>query len=316
MGCSSFALRAMIPAIKELDELELSAIGSRDPEKAKSTAENCGCQVFCSYGELVCDPAIDAIYMPLPTGLHEEWVHKALDAGKHLLVEKSLAVNLDSAQRILDHARSSGLLILENFLFPRHRQIAWVRQKIAEGIIGELKFFRGAFTIPPLARDNFRYNAALGGGALLDVGAYMLKSTQAFLGTELEMLGSTVEHDTIRQIDIRGSSVFRNSAGIISQTVWGFDTAYQCTWEFLGTEGRILCERALTPPPGFEAPVRLEHGSEKQDLKLRSDNHYVNQWKFFISCLRNPLAIPVQLDECLAQARLLETVRNSSAGKC
>lgn len=309
MGCSSFALRAMVPAIAECEGLELHAIASRDPMKARGTAETVGGAVSYSYPELISDPGVDVIYMPLPTGVHEEWVHKALDAGKHLLVEKSLACDFESATRMIEHARASGLLILENFLFPRHLQISWVRNKIAEGAIGEFKFFRATFTIPPLDDSNFRYNGPLGGGALLDVGAYMVKSSSAFLGPHIELLSASLENSPRRDVDIRGAANFSNPDGLIAQTVWGFDTHYQCTWEFLGSEGRILCERALTPPPGFEAPVRLERGSEKQDLKLPADNHYVNQWNFFASSVRNPATIPALLDEALFHADMLDRVR-------
>ena len=309
MGCSSFAIRAMVPAIAECEGLELYAIASRDPQKSRETADKLGCKVSCSYEELISDPGVDVIYMPLPTGIHEQWIHKALDAGKHLLVEKSLASDFESARRMVGHARTAGLLILENLLFPRHRQISWVREKIAEGAIGEFKFFHAAFTIPPLDDSNFRYNGPLGGGALLDVGAYMVKSALAFLGPHIELLSATLENSPRRDIDIRGAATFRNPDGLIAQTIWGFDTHYQCTWDFLGTEGRILCDRALTPPPGFEAPVRLERGSKKEDLKLPADNHYVNQWNFFATSIRYPDVISVLLDDALMQAALLDRVK-------
>jgi len=299
----------MVPAIAECEGLELYAIASREPQKARATAETVGGVISCSYEELISAPGVDVIYMPLPTGIHEEWVHRALGAGKHLLVEKSLACDFESATRMIEHARASGLLILENFLFPRHLQISWVRRKIADGAIGELKFFRATFTIPPLDNSNFRYNGPLGGGALLDVGAYMVKSSSAFLGPHIELLSATLENSPSKDVDIRGAATFSNPAGLIAQTVWGFDTHYQCMWEFLGTEGRILCERALTPPPGFEAPVRLEQGGQKGDLKLPPDNHYVNQWNFFASSVRNPATIPALLDEALLQAEMLGRVR-------
>jgi len=300
----------MLPAMAEATGVNLSAVASRDPSKASAEAAQFGCPKACSYEELVADPGIDAIYMPLPTGLHEEWVHKALDAGKHLLVEKSLANDFESAKRMLEHAREARLLVLENFLFPRHSQLAWVKQQLAAGEIGSFKFFRAAFTIPPLDPDNFRYSVPLGGGGLLDVGAYMVKSSLAFLGNDLELLNATIEYDQSRGIDLRGTATFRNPAGQIAQTLWGFDTCYQCTWEFIGTEGRILCERALTPPPGFEPPVRIERGNEKKDIKLPPDNHYLNQWGFFTAAIRNPDVISGLLDEALDQAALIAAVKN------
>lgn len=309
MGCSSFALRAMVPAIAACPGVELAAMASRDPAKAREVSAKFSCRNWGSYAELVEDPEVDLIYMPLPTGLHEEWVHRALDAGKHLLVEKSLSDSLDSAGRMVDHARRAGKLIQENFLFLRHSQRAWVGEQLAAGAVGELKFFRAAFTIPALDAGNFRYQAALGGGALLDVGAYMVKSTLAFLGKDLELLASTSEFSPARGVDVRGTAVFRNPAGVIAQVFWGFDTHYQCTWDFHGTAGRIICDRALTPPPGVEPPVRVERGQEKQDLKLPADNHYVNQWSHVAAAVHDPDALSASQDEILLQARWVEAVR-------
>jgi len=304
----------MLPAIANAPCVSLAAVASRDPRKAADEAATFQCPRACTYDEMIEDAGIDAIYMPLPTGLHEEWVHKALEHGKHLLVEKSLACDFASAKRMLDHARALGLLILENFLFLRHSQFAWARQQLAEGRIGELKFFRAAFTIPPLDAGNFRYDQNLGGGALLDVGAYMVKSSLAFLGPSLEITYASMEH--ARGVDLRGTAVFCNPQGQIAQTLWGFDTSYQCTWEFIGTEGRILCERALTPPPGFEPPVHIESGGGKQDLRLPADNHYVNQWEFFATAVRNPASIPFLLDEAQVQAATLaEVKRRAGVGR-
>lgn len=310
MSCSSFALRAMVPAIAVSPSVKLIAIASRDRAKATEAATKLGARAFDSYQALLDDPEIDAIYMPLPTGLHEEWVHKALDAGKHILVEKSLAMDFASASEMIAKAREKHLLLLENFLFPRHLQFTWVKKQIAAKTIGDLKFFRAAFTIPPLAADNFRYSAPLGGGALLDVGAYMVKSSLLFLGDNLDLLSSTIEIDSAREVDIRGTTTFRNPDGVIAQTLWAFDTAYQCTWEFIGTAGRILCERALTPPPGFCPPVRIERGNDKESIDLPADNHYRNQWEFFAEATRSHEAIQTILSETEKQAELLARLRS------
>lgn len=299
----------MLPAIAESPSVKLVGIASREMAKATQAATKFSAKAFASYQALLDDPEIDAIYMPLPTGLHEEWVHKALDAGKHILVEKSLAMNFASASGMISKARAKNLLLLENFLFPRHSQFSWVKGQLADGVIGELKFFRAAFTIPPLAADNFRYRAPLGGGALLDVGAYMVKSSLLFLGDNLDLLSSTIEIDPTREVDIRGTATFRSKEGIIAQTLWAFDTAYQCTWEFIGTTGRIFCERALTPPPGFCPPVRIEKCNRKESLDLPADNHYTNQWEFFAHAIRSPETIQTILSETEAQAKLLDCLR-------
>lgn len=312
MGCSSFALRAMVPAIEQCPDAELVAIASRDAAKAAEAAAPYGCAAVDGYDALLKLPDLDAVYIPLPTGLHEEWVHKTLDAGKHVLIEKSLAADLASARSMIEKARDRKLLVLENFLFPRHSQHAWVHKQLAGGTVGECRIIRATFTIPPLDSGNFRYNAALGGGALLDTGAYMVKSALSFLGPKTRLLAATIEHDATREVDLRGTANFVNEAGVVAQTAWGFDTTYQCTWEFIGTKGRILCGRSLTPPPGFEPPVRIENTEGNCDFHLPSDDHYLNQLAYFSQVVRDQDEIETELDHCLKQACLLDEVRTSA----
>ncbi|MBU6229586.1 MAG: Gfo/Idh/MocA family oxidoreductase [Cyanobacteria bacterium REEB459] len=308
MGCSSFAQRTMIPAIAAANGVELRAIASRDLERSQALADAYGVLALGSYEGLLELADIDLVYMPLPTALHEPWVMAALEAGKHLLVEKSFAADLASAQRMLDLAQQKRRLVVENFLFRRHSQLSWVKQQLATGAIGSLKFFRGCFSIPALAQDNFRYRADLGGGALLDAGVYLIKSATEFLGPDLKLLYATLEFDQQRQIDLRGSAAWINSEGTLAQTLWAFDTHYQCTWDCHGTDGRIVCERALTPPPNFQPPVRLERGSTREDLQLPPDNHYVAQWNYLAQAVNSDQSIDAALAETLLQAKQLQQV--------
>lgn len=312
LGCSSFALRAMVPALLQTPGLQLAAIASRDLAKAESAAQALGGRAEGRYEALVEAADVDLLYVPLPTGLHEQWVMAALQAGKHLLVEKSLAVDLASAQRMLDLAHRHDLLVAENFLFRRHSQLAWVRRTIAEGTIGRPVLFRACFSIPALADDNFRYAAALGGGALLDVGAYMVKSVSELVGPQAELQASVIETDARRGVDVRGSATWIGPGGLVAQAAWAFDTHYQCTWEFLGTKGRLVCERALTPPPGFEPPVRLEIGTDRRELRLAADNHYVSQWLAIAASARDSGLRAAARAECLEQARGLQAVADAA----
>src|SRR5258708_37754162 len=123
MGCANIALRSVIPAILELhDKFDLVAIASRTPEKALKAADQFNILPVTGYDNLLARDDIDAIYMPLPTGLHEKWVTNALEAGKHVFAEKSLAVDYDSAQRLIELARARKLLLMENFMVRFHSQ--------------------------------------------------------------------------------------------------------------------------------------------------------------------------------------------------
>lgn len=120
MGCSGFAARAMIPAMKELPEIELKAVASRNGVKAKTYAERFDCDAVEGYDGLLRREDLDAIYMPLPPGLHEEWISRSLEAGKHVLVEKPFVTDGSAALHLLRKAREKRLLVMENFLFLHH----------------------------------------------------------------------------------------------------------------------------------------------------------------------------------------------------
>jgi predicted dehydrogenase len=310
IGCADIAWRAMIPAMVDCSEMRLVAVASRTAKKARKFADQFDCDAVIGYERLLELDAIDAVYMPLPTGLHEEWVTRTLAAGKHILVEKSFAENYESAQAMLDLATAKRLLVLENFLFPHHSQHAWVKDLIARGEIGDIHLFRSTFGFPPLSRDNFRYNRRLGGGALLDAGAYVIKASQLFLGKELVLLGAALQYDDVSDVDIYGDAMLANSKGQVAQVSFGFNYFYQCNYELLGTKGKLMVNRSFTPPPGFRPTVELCCHNVKHEFCLPADNHYVNMCRFFANAVREEERFQEHREALLHQARLLDAVRS------
>jgi len=251
MGCADIAERYMLPAIKRLDECKLIAVASRNLEKAEIFSRKFSCEPIEGYDELLKREDVAAIYMPLPTGLHEEWIMKALEAGKHVLAEKAFAINFPSAQRIIEKARNKRLLVMENYMFLYHSQHQFVRELIDKGEIGEIRVVRSCFCFPPLPEDNFRYNSKLGGGALLDAGGYPVKAALFFLGNDLSVKGSFLKHSEEYDVDVSGGAIFKNKDDQLAEVAFGFENFYQCSYEILGSNGKITAERAFTPPPWF-----------------------------------------------------------------
>ncbi len=308
MGCSSFARRAMIPALRDCDGAELVAVASRSQDKADEVAGEFGCEGVAGYDALLSRDDVDAVYMPLPTGLHEQWCTEALRAGKHLLVEKSFAEGYASAERMLDVARENNLLVFENFQFQTHGQWAEIKRYMAGGELGDVHLVRSTFGFPPLPKDNFRWNKGLGGGALLDAGAYMAKVSQLLLGTGLEVLAASLQDDEETGVDKYGEAMFRNDAGQVAQVAFGFDYFYQCRVELLGTVGKLSTNRVFTAPPGFEPVLLVEKQGESEELTLPADNHFDNMWRWFASEVEAG-NFAEHWDVLLDQARLLEEMR-------
>lgn len=310
LGCANIARRSVIPAIKSINEYDLVAIASRTQEKAAEFAEEFNCEAVAGYQNLLDRKDIDVIYMPLPTGLHEEWVMKALEAGKHILIEKSLAMNFESANRMVDLARAKGLLIMENFMFLYHSQHQFVKDLIAKGKIGDVRCFRSSFGFPPLAEDNFRYNAALGGGSLLDAAAYTIRASQLFLGNDIWVEGATL-NNLNTEVDLFGGAYLKSTNGMFSEVAFGFDNFYQCNYEIWGSKGKITAQRAFTPGENFTPTITLEKQGELFDYKIDAENHFVNILNEFKRCALQG-DVEKKYEEILNQSRLLQELRDKS----
>ena len=310
LGCAQIAMRSVIPAINKIEGLQLIGVASRTADKAKMFAERFGCEGFVGYQTIIDREDIDVLYIPLPTGLHEEWIGKALSAGKHLLVEKSLAIDYSSAIRMVNRAREQGLLLMENFMFLYHGQHRYVQSLINRGEIGELRCFRSSFGFPPLASDNFRYNKQLGGGALLDAAAYTVRASQFFLGSSLMAKAATL-HYVNDGVDIYGGAYLENEVGQFAEVAFGFDNFYQCQYELWGSLGKITAQRAFTPGPEFKPKVVLEKQGKIDTIELPAEDHFVGLLNVFVRCVRRK-DMEDKYNEVLMQSRLLHEIRELS----
>jgi predicted dehydrogenase len=281
IGCANVAERCMIPAIKMIDDFELIAVASRTDNKAEAFAGKFSCEAVVGYENLIDRDDIDALYIPLPTGLHEEWVTKSLKKGKHVFAEKSLSDNYSSVKRIIREAESHQLLVMEDFMFQYHHQHAFVHKLIKDGEIGEIHFFKSSFGFPPRSKDDIRYNKKLGGGALLDAGGYVVKAAQLFLGPSLELGSAFLKFDSQSGVDIYGGAIFKNDKDQIAHLCFSFDNYYQCNYEIWGSKGKITADRAFTPPPDYNPQIVLEKQDHKEKIVLTSDNHFINILKEF-----------------------------------
>ena len=310
MGCASIAARSLIPAIRGNSSFQLVAVASRDSKKAEALAAKVGCRAITGYEHLL-SADIDAVYMPLPTGLHEEWVGRCLEAGKHVFVEKSFGISYAATRRMAEEAKKKGLVIMEDFMFLYHRQHAFLLKMIREGTIGRIRNFRASFGFPPLPHGNFRYDKALGGGALLDAGAYTVKAAQAVLGPELSVEAAALFKCPKNGVDISGSAFMIYGQETSVHLTWGFDNFYQCGYEIWGTKGKITTSRSFTAAPGYQPSIRLELPGEIREFLLPADNHFNNILDAFAGYLKSGdyLAPAREIEE---QSRLVDQVATRS----
>lgn len=310
LGCANIAQRAVIPAIKNNINFQLIAVASRDIQKATTFASMYDCEAIDGYQNLLDRDDIDIVYIPLPTGLHEEWVLKSLKAGKHIYIEKSAAVDFQSATKMVNFARQKNLMIIENFMFLYHKQHIFVKELINRGEIGTIRCFRSSFGFPPLSSNNFRYHKKLGGGALLDAGAYTVRASQLFLGKDIWAEASTLSY-LDSSVDIYGGAYLKAGTGIFAEIAFGFDNFYQCNYEIWGSEGKITAQKAFTPGPDYKPRIVLEKQDNIINYDIEPDNHFVNILTEVKRCLLEN-DYEKHYKALLNQSRLLDEIRKKS----
>ncbi|WP_235949188.1 Gfo/Idh/MocA family protein [Paenibacillus glycinis] len=242
IGSASIAVHSVIPGIKASETGEMTAIASRGIAKAEETAAKLGIpKAYGSYEEILADPDIDAIYVPLPNHLHMEWSIRAMEAGKHVLCEKPIAMNAEEAQRMADAAAKNGVHLAEAFMYRHHPRYDEIAAIVASGEIGDIRGIHSTFTFNNAGdAKNVRYRREWGGGSLYDVGCYPISVARMLLGAEPE--AATVhalispEHDNV---DMMASGIleFPNSVALTFDC--GMWAAFRNTLEITGTDGRI-----------------------------------------------------------------------------
>ena len=309
LGCAKIARRSMAPAILQLkDRYELVAVASRDAQKASEHAHEFGCEALTGYAAMLARPDLDALYVPLPTGLHLEWVGKAIAAGKHVYVEKSFASTLAQTEALVASARHAAVAVMEGYMFQHHRQQAVVADWLREGLIGELRHFHGSFGFPPLPADDFRYDAALGGGVLMDAAGYPLRAAHRLLGDDMEVRAATVRHGKNDGTALWGSAFLANNSGVGASIAFGFDNFYQCRYELWGSRGKLIAERAYTAGPAFSPRLILESADGGRELLVEPDNHFVAALVAFGEAITEPQRREDHYRQILVQSRSLQKI--------
>lgn len=281
LGAADIAFRRFLPALKQCAEMEYAGVASRTPEKAKQFVDTFGGKAYSSYEALLADESVDAVYVPLPPALHYEWGRRTLLAGKHLLMEKPFTTGLAETEELLSLAEERGLAVHENYMFLYHGQLARVRKVIADGALGEIRLYRMSFGFPKRSGDDFRYRKALGGGALLDCGGYPVRLALELLGEDVKVTQAKLVQPAGYEVDLFGSAVLENPAGICAQLSFGMDNAYQCRLEVWGSKATLIASRIFTAGPEFAPSFILRDSSGEETLSLEADNSFLRSLQAF-----------------------------------
>lgn len=248
----------LIPVIRESKRSELLAVASRGIEKAERYAREWDIpRAYGYYEDLLADPDIDVVYIPLPNSLHAEWSIKSAEAGKHLLCEKPLALTPEEVDRMAVAARRNGVILQEAAMYRFHPHTLKVQKLIAQGAIGDVRLIRGVFTTT-LDKKRFwiRLEPSLGGGSLWDLGSYPVSFIRAVLGEEpVEVGGWQVLADS--GVDLSFIGQMRFATGALAQFNCSFETAPHSEAEVIGSQGMIHLDHPWQHDVGKPSHVRI-----------------------------------------------------------
>jgi len=309
LGYASIAQKAIIPAIQGLsDYYEFVGIATRTIEKAEEINSKFQGKAFSSYSQIITKNRIDALYIPLPNALHYEWVKFGLENGIHILVEKSLACNYNEVKELNEIADTNHLALIENFQFRFHEQFNFIKKHLKKGTLGEIRVIRSSFGFPPFPdATNIRYQKELGGGALLDAGAYPIKLALLLLGYDVKVVSAISVIPSRYKVDIWGGGTIKQKEGDgFLQMSFGFDNFYQCNLEILGSKGKLSTNRIFTAPPAYSPEVIIETEQGLQKIAIEPDNHYQKMLKHFYDCIQSHELRVEEYQQNIHQSRLIE----------
>jgi predicted dehydrogenase len=261
LGASHFALKVSLPGMKRGPLTVLSAIASRDLRKAQAAAAALGiAKAYGSYDELLADPEIEAVYIPLPNHLHVEWTARAARAGKHVLCEKPIALNAGEAEGLIAVQRETGRFISEAFMVRSHPQWQQAREWVTSGHIGDLLSVQVAFSYFNRDAANIRNKKDYGGGALYDIGCYAVNTSRYLFGREPIRAIALVERDPDFGTDRLTSGLLDYGGAHLTFTCSTQAVPYQRVNVF-GSRGRIEIEIPFNAPKDRPCRIFLDDGS-------------------------------------------------------
>lgn len=324
---SEIAFRRFLPSLRKAEEFEYVGVAmaskeefvgatdeilAKERQKAQTFVDNYDGKIFEGYANLIGSEEVDAIYLPLPPALHFKWAKLALKKGKHVLVEKPSTTSFADTQELVSIAEEKGLALHENYMFVYHYQIQAVKDIVNSGEIGDVRLYRITFGFPRRAATDFRYNKALGGGALLDAGGYTMKLATTLLGGDVKLTAANAGYLSDFEVDIYGSATIVNDKGQVAQMAFGMDNDYRCDLEIWGSTGTLTTGRILTAPDGFVPTYTIKNNQAITNGELPADDAFLKSIKRFAACVNGIDTRQKNYQILLQQERLVEEFKKLS----
>jgi xylose dehydrogenase (NAD/NADP) len=303
--------RLVLEAAAQSDRADVVAVASRDTARAESYAREHGIErAYGSYEELLADPQVDAVYIPLPNGLHGEWTLRALEAGKHVLVEKPFSRHPDEVEEAFDRAESAGLVVSEAFMWRHHPQAKKLAALVADGAIGRLRVIRAAFSFPLAAvhgADDARFSPELDGGSLMDVGSYCVNAIRFLAGEPERVQGEQVVGPS--GVDVVFAATLSMPGEVLAHFDCGFVLERRSELEVVGEAGSLF-----VPDPFHvhEPGIELRTGESVERIDIEPANSYRLELDNVSGAIRGEEPLLLGRDDAVGQARAIAALYRSA----
>jgi predicted dehydrogenase len=307
LGAARIVPQALIKPARDIPEVEIAGIAARDPSRAQAFARKHRIpRVWDGYEQLLTDPGIDAVYIPLPNSLHCTWSIRALEAGKHVLCEKPLAANADEAQQMADVAQRCGRMLIEAFHYRYHPLAARIRQIVDSGVLGRIRDIEAFACVPILGRNDIRWQYELAGGALMDLGTYAVNLVRYLAAAEPEVVSADARCyrpnvDRWLRAELRFAD---GRTGRITCSMWSRDFLRGDLY-VRGEQGSLKVGNPYAPHIGHH--LRLNVGGNKTRERLKGlKSTYYYQLRAFVEAIRGGPPMPTDARDAVANMRVID----------
>lgn len=305
--------RILAPA-RESELVEVAAVASRDRSRAEAYAREHGIgRSHGSYEELLADPEVDAVYIALPNALHVEWSQRAIEAGKHVLCEKPLALSSTDARRMIDASNQAGVILMEAFMYRLHPLWQEVRRLIGAGTIGELVAFQSFFSYRNLDPTDIRNQVTTGGGALLDIGCYPVNAARMLFGSEPGEVKALIRRHPDFGTDVITSALLDFGSRHATFTVSTMLEPHQRV-DLVGSEGRLRIEIPFNIPPDRPNRIAIFAGGRPpvdpgvKVVEIPTSDQYGVQADAFAAAVRSGGPVPTDPIDAVRNLEVLERI--------
>jgi predicted dehydrogenase len=313
MSTAKIGANKVIPAMQKSTNCDIQAIASSSLKKAKKLAAKLAIpKIFGSYEELLNDAEIDAVYIPLPNHLHVPWSIKSLEAGKHVLCEKPIALSETEAQKLLDSSKKHpNLKIMEAFMYRHHPQWQKAQHLVTSGKIGSLRTIQSFFSYYNTDPNNIRNIAHMGGGGLMDIGCYSISLSRFIFDAEPQRVFSLMNYDPKLDVDRLVSAILDFGKGTSTFTCSTQLAPYQQV-NIFGTRGRIEIEMPFNAPPDQHCKMLCQTQDQTEEINVSMCDQYAIQGELFSRAILDDTDVPTPLEDAVANMKVIDALVESA----